>query len=71
MLTPNKTIETPVVSVTVCFCLFVCLQQHKQHFSYQVAVTIIGGRAANLDLCLALMAVRSEGSFMCHTCCDT
>ena len=28
-------------------------------------------RAANLDLCLALMAFSSEGSLACHTCCDT
>jgi hypothetical protein len=31
------------------------------------AVTIAGGRAANL----ALMAYSSEGSFAYHTCCDT
>jgi hypothetical protein len=28
-------------------------------------------RAANLDLCLALMASSSEGSFSCHTYCNT
>jgi hypothetical protein len=40
-------------------------------FSYPVAVTITGDGAANLDLCLALMAFSSEGSFSCHTYCDT
>jgi hypothetical protein len=35
------------------------------------AVTIAGDRAANLDLCLALTAFSSEGSFTCHTYCDT
>jgi hypothetical protein len=34
-------------------------------------VTIINGRAANLDLSLALTAFRSEGPFLCHTYCDT
>jgi hypothetical protein len=28
-------------------------------------------RAANLDLCLELTSFRSEGSFTCHTNCDT
>ena len=28
-------------------------------------------RAANLDLCLALMAFSSEGYLACHTCCNT
>jgi hypothetical protein len=35
------------------------------------AVTIAGDKAANLDLCLALMAFSSEVSFACHTYCDT
>jgi hypothetical protein len=35
------------------------------------AVTITGDRTANLDLCLALMAFSREGSFTCHTYCDT
>jgi hypothetical protein len=38
---------------------------------YLAAVTITGDRAENLDLCLALVAFSSEGSFTCHTCCDT
>jgi hypothetical protein len=51
---------------------FVCLivHSHEQFFSYPAAVIIIGDRAANLDLCLALMAYSSEGSFTCHTYCD-
>jgi hypothetical protein len=34
-------------------------------------LSIAGDRAANLDLCLALTAFSSEGSFTCHTYCDT
>jgi hypothetical protein len=54
-----------------CVYLFVCLESHEQFFSYLATVTIAGDRAANLDLCLALMAFSSEGSFTCHTHCDT
>jgi hypothetical protein len=56
------------------FCLFVCLfyfESHEQFFSYLATVTITGDKAANLDLCLALTAFSSEGSFTCHTYCDT
>jgi hypothetical protein len=42
--------------------LFV-FKPHEQFFSYQATVTIAGGRAANLDLCLAFMAFSSEGFF--------
>jgi hypothetical protein len=52
-------------------CLFVCFETHEQFFSYLATVTITGDRAANLDLCLALTAFSSEGSFTCHTYCDT
>jgi hypothetical protein len=52
-------------------CLFVCFESHEQFFSYLATVTIVGDRAANLDLCLAFTAFSSEGSFMCHTYCDT
>jgi hypothetical protein len=52
-------------------CLFVCFESHEQFFSYLATVTIAGDRAANLDLCLALTAFSSEGSFTCHTYCDT
>ena len=52
-------------------CLFVCFESHEQFFSYLATVTIAGDRAANLDLCLALMTFSSEGSFTCHTYCDT
>jgi hypothetical protein len=52
-------------------CLFVCFESHEQFFSYLVTVTITGDGAANLDLCLALTAFSSEGSFTCHTYCDT
>jgi hypothetical protein len=38
--------------------LIVCCQPHEQFFSYLAAVTIAGDRAAYLDLCLALLAVR-------------
>jgi hypothetical protein len=40
-------------------------------FSYLAVVTIIGDRAANLDLCVALLAFSSKGSSTCLTCCDT
>jgi hypothetical protein len=40
-------------------------------FSYPATDTITGDRAANLDPCLALLAFSSEGSFSCHTYCDT
>jgi hypothetical protein len=49
---------------SVCFCL------PEQFFSYPTAVTITGDWAANLDVCLALMPLSSEGSFTCHTYCD-
>jgi hypothetical protein len=51
--------------------LFVCFESHEQFFSYLATVTITGDRAANLDLCLAHTAFSSEGSFTCHTYCDT
>jgi hypothetical protein len=54
-----------------CVCLFVCFESREQFFSYLATVTIAGDRAANLDLCLALTAFSSEGSFTCHTYCDT
>jgi hypothetical protein len=38
--------------------LFVCFEWHEQFFSYLATVTITGDGAANLDLCLALLAVR-------------
>jgi hypothetical protein len=49
------------------FCLIDCFESHEQFFSYLATVTIAGDRAANLDLCLALTAFSSEGSFTCHT----
>ena len=52
------------------YCLFV-YSLPEQFFSYPAAVAITGDGAANLDLCLALMAFSSEGSFSCHTYCDT
>jgi hypothetical protein len=50
--------------------MFVCFESHKQFISYLATVTIIGDRATNLDLCLALTAFSSERSFTCHTYCD-
>jgi hypothetical protein len=40
-------------------------------FSYLAVVTISYDMAANLDICLALMAFSSEGSFRYHTYCGT
>jgi hypothetical protein len=52
--------------------LFVCLfWVDEQFFSYLATVTITGDGAANLDLCLALTAFSIEGSFTCHTYCNT
>jgi hypothetical protein len=42
----------------------------RANFSYLATVTITGDRAANLDLCLVLVAFSSDGSFTCHTCCN-
>jgi hypothetical protein len=61
----------PGTYLALFVCLFVCFQSHEQFFSYLATVTIAGDRAANLDLCLALTAFSSEGSFTCHTYCDT
>jgi hypothetical protein len=51
--------------------LFVCFQSHEQFSSYLASVTSAGDRAANLDLCLVLMTFSCQGSFTCHTYCDT
>jgi hypothetical protein len=51
-------------------CLFVCIDLSEQVFSYPAAVTITGDRTANSNLCFALMAFSSEGSFSCYTYCD-
>jgi hypothetical protein len=51
--------------------LFVCFESHEQYLSYLATVTITGGRAPNLDQCLALTAFSSEGSFTCHAYCET
>jgi hypothetical protein len=59
------------VLLEIFVCLFVCFESHEQYFSYLATVTITGDGAANLDLCLALTAFSSEGSFTCHTHCDT
>jgi hypothetical protein len=58
------------LSCTMFLCFFY-IYQHQQFFSYLVAVTITGFRAANLDICSALVAFSSEGSFTCHIYCDT
>jgi hypothetical protein len=50
--------------------LFVCFESHEQLFGYLATVTITNDWVASLDLCLALTAFSSEGSFMCHTYCD-
>jgi hypothetical protein len=60
-----------VSTLAVMFvCLFVCFESHEQFFSCLATITITGERAANLDLCLALTAFGSEGSFTCHTYCN-
>jgi hypothetical protein len=57
--------------VYLLLILFVCFESHEQFFSYLATVTIAGDRAAYFDLCLALTAFSSEGSFTCHAYCDT
>jgi hypothetical protein len=51
--------------------LFVCFEPQEQSFSYVTVVAITVDRAANLDLCLAFPGFSIEGSFTCHTYCDT
>jgi hypothetical protein len=64
-------LSTLTGNLFVCLFIFFFFESHEQFFSYLETVTIAGDRAANLDLCLALTALSSEGSFTCHTYCDT
>ena len=66
-----QTVYMQSLNTVMLFCLFVWFESHEQFFSYLATVTITGDGAANLDLCLALTAFSSEGSFTCHTYCDT
>jgi hypothetical protein len=72
---PTLELHTFIMELTgksLFVCLFVFVNDsHEQFFSYLATVTITGDRAANLDLCLALTAFSSEGSFTCHAYCDT
>jgi hypothetical protein len=61
--------EIGLLVLDILFCFV--FESHEQFFSYLATVTIADDRAANLDLCLALMAFSSENSFTCHTYCDT
>jgi hypothetical protein len=63
-------ITLTLASTRVVMIFFICFESHEQFFSYLATVTIAGDRAANLDICLALTAFSSEGSFTCHTYCD-
>jgi hypothetical protein len=63
-------------TIIVFWCLFLCLfvwlfWAARASFSYLAAVAISSDKAENLDVCLVLMAFRSESSFTCHTYCDT
>jgi hypothetical protein len=53
-------------------CFFVLSRTSNFSAIWPLAVAINGDRAANLDLCLALTAFSSEGSFngTCHTYCN-
>jgi hypothetical protein len=53
------------------FVCLIVLSRTSNFFSYLATDTITVDGAANLDLCLALTAFSSEGSFTCHTYCDT
>jgi hypothetical protein len=56
----NHTRVCPKSSEKFLFaCLFVYFEPHEQFVSYLAAVTIAGDWAANLDLCLALIAFSS------------
>jgi hypothetical protein len=72
--TPQCTQPTPqylnIPNLFLNFCLFV-LSRKSYFFNYLATVTTTGDRAANVDLCLALTAFSSEGSFTCHTYCYT
>jgi hypothetical protein len=52
---------------------FICFESNKQFFIYLATVTITDDRAAKLDLCTALtvFTCSSNGSFTCHTYCNT
>jgi hypothetical protein len=63
---PSNT-DSPIIETN----LFDCFESHEQFFNYQATVTITCDRASNLNLRLALAALSSEGSFTCHTYCDT
>jgi hypothetical protein len=52
------------------FAWLVVYGRLSNFFSNLAAVTITGDRGAYLNLYLALMIFRFEGSFTCHTCCD-
>jgi hypothetical protein len=53
------------------FCLFVLFCVARAIFQLSGDCHHYRWRAANLDLCLALTAFSSEGSFTCLTYCDT
>jgi hypothetical protein len=55
----------------VCFCLFGFFWVARAIFQLAGDCHHYRWQAANLDLCLALTAFSSEGSFTCHTYCDT
>jgi hypothetical protein len=56
--------------VVLFICVFVYSPMNDFSAVWQL-ITIDGRIAANLDLCLTLPAFSSEGSFTCHTYCDT
>jgi hypothetical protein len=49
--------------IIIFVCLIDCLQPHGQFFSYLEPVTITDDKAANLDVCLELIDLSSEGPF--------
>jgi pimeloyl-ACP methyl ester carboxylesterase len=61
---------TGMCNIIVFHCIWLDVCSHEQFFSYLATVTITCGRAANLDLCLALTAISSE-DFTCHAYCNT
>jgi hypothetical protein len=60
-------VTSPYIRKKLDVYLFDYFEPHEEFFSYLAAVIITDDRATNL----ALTAFSSEGSFTCHTYCDT
>jgi hypothetical protein len=61
----------PTVIAYTMHCLCFVFSSTSNFFSYLATVTFAGDRTANFDQCLEFTVFSSEGSFKCHTYCDT